>query len=134
MLGVTLCTCRGRLICERAAGHGSAHCPQRHWPVLFLYIVRNACVQNILRNICIRTNICIYGCGYMDMQTDIWILGYMDIWIFGCIYIIIYTPVYTMCIYSYIYIYMHNSYQPFAAVSQLPAALWRLDAQGLGGP
>ena len=45
---------------------------------------------------------------HMDHMDRMDRMVHMDIWIFG---------------YWYIYIYVYNTYQPLAAVSQLPAAL-----------
>ena len=51
---------------------------------MFLHIVRNQSVPNVVRNVYVYgyMNIWIYGCGYIDMHTDIWIYGYMDIYVF----------------------------------------------------
>ena len=81
--------------------------------MLFLYIVRNKYVRNIVRSIWIRIYEymeiwMLYGCGYMDMQTDILIFGDLDIWIFVfaiCGYVDILICVY-IYLYTYIYIYV----------------------------
>jgi len=94
-------------------------------------IKQHGCLSGCLNNrfvyncSIIKQHGCYEGClnvGYMHMRIwmqihgymDTWIHGYLDVWIHGYIYI-----------YIYIYIYWAymNTYQPFVAVSQLPAAL-----------